>query len=911
MKHPWFALLGCVIVWSALPNKYGVSEEVKMKIVDEGKPRAVIVLGEEPTWLELHAAEELARYIQAMSGASPPIMTSDEWQETKKEQIAILIGRPETHPFVAQLIREGKVKLSADYPGFDGFIIKTLPHTVVLGGSTDPGTLYAVYYFLENFCHVGFFQDGEYIPQRSTITLNEIDVVERPHFEIRQYLQACAFGYTTSYWEWEDWKRELDWMVKRYLNTMMLDWGHPEWRRIADYARKLGIKTILPGAGLGEVSEEFMRQHPNVRYVKMQWIEAEPYFVIHPSDPMFVERGAETIRRNIQTYGTDHIYNVDPYAEQTVFLPPEEVENMRAEFGRATAAYIRKADPQGIWYASGWALLAPPWPEETAKAFLEAIPKDMFYICDIWADENPIYKKYHYFYGRDWGFGVLHSFGGDDIMRGDLAGLIRRVQQLMDDPKADRCRAFYINPEMIHYNILYFDLAAKLSWNPRKVNLGDFLSSYALRRYGEKSAANMLRCLKLLAESVYSTSSRDTEPYYQHRIYPPLAPNRNKYAHLRELEEALNIALDEKARQKGNRLFANDLVDIMRQYIAELSNYHLERLYQAFMDGDRERFELEASVLKVLMDGLEKVLSSREEYCILPIIAKAKRLYKDREPADVERAIKDGMFTFASTPWLRDYQSKDMFELVRFYYRRRLEAFIDTLREALKKRKGAPTTPNLLSNPGFEEGEGDNPAHWSTEFVHKGGVASRMKGISASGEFSARLHVPEEGGYANLYQDMEAKPGEAYCFSARVRVRGKCRVSLHVDFMRAQTEWPQAVFAQASVATAPIDRTDWTTVRGWFVTPEGTARIRLYCRQEGIGSSWFDDLRLQKVPVEEAPVVPREKLDALYEQIEREWLDKPLNHVRKCEMGPIEAVADVFSKIKNAIGKTAKTRRVR
>ncbi|MCD6505010.1 alpha-N-acetylglucosaminidase C-terminal domain-containing protein [Candidatus Poribacteria bacterium] len=869
-----------------------------MKIVEEGEPKAVIILGERPTWLERHAAEELVRYIQAISGASLPIVSCDKWRGIGREQTAILIGRPETHTLVAQFAEEGRVKLSADYPGLDGFIIKILPQTLVLGGSTDPGTLYAVYYLLENFCHVGFFQDGEHIPQRSTITLGEIDVAERPYFEIRQYLQTCAFGYTTSYWEWEDWKRELDWMAKRYLNTMMVDWGHPEWRRIADYARKLGIKTILPGAGLGEVSEEFMREHPNVRYVKMQWIEAKPYFVIHPSDPIFMERGVETIRRNIRTYGTDHIYNVDPYSEQTVFLQPEEVRRMRIDFARATAAYIKEADPQGIWYASGWALLAPPWPEETAKAFLEAIPEDMFYICDIWADENSIYRKYHYFYGRDWGFGVLHSFGGDDTMRGDLAGLIRKVQQVVNDPKADRCKAFYINPEIIHYNILYFDLAARLSWDPRKVNLEDFLSRYALRRYGEESAADMLRCLKLLAESVYSTSSRDTEPYYQHRIYPPLAPNRNKYAHLRELEEALKIALGERMRQRDNRLFANDLVDMMRQYIAELSNYHLEELYQAFVDGEKERFEQEASVLKILMDGLEEVLFSREEYRILPIIEKAKRLHRDRDPADVERSIKDGMFTFVSTPWLRDYQSKDMFELVRFYYRRRLEAFVAALREALKKRsKGVPTTPNLLSNPGFEEGEGDNPARWSTEFVHKGGTASRIEGISTSGRFSGRLHVSEEGGYANLYQDVEAKPGEAYYLSARVRVKGKCHVSLYVDFMRAAAEWPRAVFAQTGVATAPTDGEDWVTVQGWFITPKKTAKMRIYCRQEGMGTSWFDDLRLQKVPVEEAPIVPREELDALYEQIEREWLDEPLEHIGKEEVDPVETVADVFSRI--------------
>lgn len=902
MKEWTMKVMLMVVVWGLLSIG---GTEAAMNIVTGGKPTAVVVLGEKPTWLEQHAAEELVKYVRAMSGATLPLCREGEALPGEAEN-QILLGRPETHGLLAQLVAAGQLQLSPEQPGGDGFILQTLRPSppafpssyLILGGSADRGTLYAVYYFLEHLCRVGFFQDGDRVPRRESIGVPELDIAQRPHFEIRQYLQGCAFGYTTAYWEWEDWQRELDWMAKRYQNTMMVPWGHPEARRIADYARKLGIKTILPGAGQGQVSEEFRQQHPQARYVKMQWGENPPYYVIHPADPLFVERGVEIIRQNIAAYGTDHLYNVDPYPEQKVFLPPEEVEQMRAEFAKATAAYIRQADPEGVWYASGWALLAPPWPPETARAFLEAIPPEMFYLCDIWADERPLYQKFDYYYGRDWGFGVLHSFGGDDTLRGDLAGLIRRVQEVANDPRADRCRAFYINPEIIHYNLLYFELAAKLSWNPRGVNLADFLRHYALCRYGEEAAENMLACLQRLAQSVYATSSRATEPYYQHRL-TRLAQEPAKYAHLEALREALTFALRERERLQDNPLYAHDLVDILRQYLAELSNYHLQQLYRAFVEGNRGAFEREATAVGQLLDGLEKILSTREDYCIRPLVEKARRLTGD---PNVERAVKDGMFTFAGTPWLRDYQSKDMFELVKFYYRPRVEAFIAALRKALKPLQGLPTTPNLLHNGGFEEGEENQPAQWQTFFVYRGGTASRTAEEAYRGQYSGRLHIPEEGGYANLQQDLEAGPGEAYFFRAYLKVAGSCRAHLHVDFMHGEGQWPQSVFAQETVGLVVQGPSDWSPVQGWFVTPERTARMRLYCRAGGQGTAWFDEVSLQKVSLAEAPVLRPEELAAAYDAIEQRWLEEPLPTAERYPGTSVEAVAEVWGQVQALVG---------
>ena len=861
-----------------------------MKIADRGKPAAVIVIGEKATRIERHAAQELAKYVRAMSGARLPVVREAQKAAARNR---ILIGRPETNGAIARLCGQGSLRLSPDYPGGDGFVVRAESSTrggwLVLGGSSDRATLYATYYFLEKFCDVGFFWDGDRIPRARTIQVGRLNVVETPRFAIRQHLQGCAFAYTTWPWDWDDWKQEIDWMAKRRQNRMLLDWGHPVAKRVAACARRLGIEIALPAGDIGHVNDEFMKQHPGVRYVKMQWLQDPPYFVIHPSDPMFVKRGAEMVRKNIERYGTDHVYNADPYAEQTVFLPGDEVEKMRVEFARRTAEYMRAADPQAQWYASGWALL--DWQAASGKAFLRAIPDDMpFYVCDIFADEKPQYERFGYFHGRDWGFGVLHAFGGDDSMRGDLAGLIRRVNAAANDPKSKHLLAFYINPEMIRHNILFYELAAQLSWAPEGVSLQRFLSDYARRRYGEASAQNMTRALRILAGSVYATSSRDGEASYQHHLYA-FYKTTDRRPYVKALSRALRIALRERERQRDNRLYANDLVDMARQYIADLCKCTLLDMYAAFVSGDAKGFDEAAGDVNLLMDSLEKVLATRPEYCVGYWVRQAKRARRDGE---VERVIKDQMLTFArAIPWLVDYQSKDMLELVRFYYRRRVEAYIEMLRGIVRKAR-APGGPNLIANAGFEEGL----QRWGSDFAAAGGKAAPDATQAHSGGHSARLSASEETGFSNVYQDFQVWPWEAYCFTARVKIKGPCRAHLHVDFSHGGQPWPTGLFESKIVGPIVEGDARWREVRGWFKVPGAAGSMRVYCRQTGKGTACFDDVGLYRVPPEQAVVLPDKELEAAYRRIENEWIEKPLPPYRKPRVSPLEAVAEVFADLK-------------
>ena len=236
---------------------------------------------------------------------------------------------------------------------------------------------------------------------------------------------------------------------------------------------------------------------------------------IFPDDPMFVKIGAKFLQEYIKIMGTDHIYNMDPFPESDPGKTPEEKMRIKSEYAKAIATYIKAADPEGLWICSGWAFTYRPyWPKDHVKAFLDACPFDMFIVNDIWADHDPVYKELDYFYGKKWGFSVLHSMGGWTTVHGDLGDLIRRVTEVTNDPKAVNCVNYYFNPEIVHHNTVCFDLGAQLAWQPKSVELNSFVDDYLARRYGAVSGPKMRPAWGELLASVYGNYDF-TAPRYQ------------------------------------------------------------------------------------------------------------------------------------------------------------------------------------------------------------------------------------------------------------------------------------------------------------------------------------------------------------------------------------------------------------
>ena len=792
------------------------SKDAEIRLVEHGIPRARIFLGERATEMEEYAARELQRYLREMSGAVLEIAAcrsiEGEWTKARdRGDHAILIGRPQTHSKIKELCDNGLVNLSDTYPGSDGFVLQTVPdhtvdgrHCLVLGGSMDRATLYAVYHFLEHVCKCGFFEDGDYVPRKETIGIPALDRVERPCFPNRKNIQACALAYSMAHWEWEDWKKELDWMAKKKFNTafypsFLLDASkreHPAWqrtwrvlglkeqgeadtqsvgfrlsKRIIAYARKLGMKVLSPGFN-GSVPAEFRKVYPRGHYLEVKWEAAPATLNLHPDDPMFAKVLSVFIGEYTKLFGTDHLYDMAPYAEVTPENTPEKNRQIKVDFARAVIKGMTEADAEGIWYMSGWAFYAPPWSEEEVRDFLAVIPDDRYYVCDTWSDEKPIYKNLNYFYGKTWGFSILHAFGGNTALHGDLKDLIKRVKDVTTDPEAIHCKWFYLNPEIIGHNFLYYDLATQLAWDPRGVDLDSFLRAYAIRRYGEASAENMLKALEELAQSVYSINEEHNEnvdltsPQYQVPIGvyteesgPGTAGEihreklEKRFSFIPHLRHALEFALREEERQRENPLYQIDVLDMLRQYLGELFNIHFVRFNRAFREGHEEELDKEASALEALLNHQALLLSTHKDYRLSTEIEQAKR----RPGADdhVDRAIKARVSYLGLTvgcSWeeeplfLLDYARKDLFELIKCYYHPRVTCYVQAARKALQQ--GCRTLPRETLKKEFMDIARRfiyEPLEISEEEGYKGTTLQAAKEIFAQTSMNTRITHPPAG----------------------------------------------------------------------------------------------------------------------------------------------------------------------
>lgn len=188
-------------------------------LINHGKSDYVISL-EDSSLPTRNAAMELQSYLEKITGVNLPVV------EKATTSAAIRLG--------------GK---NAEHLPADSIIIKTSDNDLILTGQGNRGTLYAVYTFLEDYLNVRFLAPNDtLLPQMTSCTLPEIDLVSTPAFAVREY------------WG-EIFCNNSDYALKRKINghweSIPDDWGGHEqlqgWCHTFD--------QILPAA-------EFLEKHP-------------------------------------------------------------------------------------------------------------------------------------------------------------------------------------------------------------------------------------------------------------------------------------------------------------------------------------------------------------------------------------------------------------------------------------------------------------------------------------------------------------------------------------------------------------------------------------------------------------------------------------------------------------------------
>jgi len=718
-----------VSAWTINSDAVAVRSEARVE------SRDIIIVYNSSDSAETAAAQELQSFLGRITKVQPRMVAETSQGNVEQATSRFLVGRT---PSMEELISSGKLQDPAK-KNAEAYLVQSVisggkPHVAFLGG-TGIATLYAVYHYLEKACGCGFYWDGDHVPHRETLPVQDINISAQPCFRERMCMNLTLYWYSAPWWEWEDWKGYIDWALKARFNILSL-WDTPgedvawkrAWKRlgveisdnsysgppyeifapikygvrpplteawregqselnkqITQYARRRGMRSLAPAVP-GIVPPEYASAHPEARTFEISWAQLPKQKYLHPLSPQYHDVGKAFLEEYISLYGTDHFYWLENYLECDVEGPNEVQSDVRREIAGANFQVMDEVDNQGVGIYSAWSFLFKPqyWTPQLIKESLERMPAERVRVLDQWAEMVPEDKRTDYFNGRPWHFGVVYSFGGNTNLHGNMAFVEKQFQNLIDDPRAKQCVGFYPNEETIHHNYFYYEFLCRLGWNPKEVDLRSFTRDYARERYGESAAPVMIEALGELLASVYGSDDL-TQPLYWHRLgtgadYFRLRVS-NRRAFIPHLRKALERALSAAPTLGSNPLYLHDLNDIGRQYLAELFGAHVLKIQEAEAALDKAAFESEANLLESLLESVETLLSHDDYYWLSPIIRKARML--PGAPTDVDVRVRDIFTLWADV--IRDYASRDYYELVRGYYHPRVTTYIRALRDALNQ----------------------------------------------------------------------------------------------------------------------------------------------------------------------------------------------------------------------------------
>jgi alpha-N-acetylglucosaminidase len=111
--------------------------------------------------------------------------------------------------------------------------------TISIAGSTGVEQAAGLHHYLRTFCgaHLGWEATGGHqlhsVPHGSLPPVDDAGVVVNLPFERTVYMNPETFSYSTAFWDYERWEKEIEWMALHGVNTpMALNGVERVWMRV-------------------------------------------------------------------------------------------------------------------------------------------------------------------------------------------------------------------------------------------------------------------------------------------------------------------------------------------------------------------------------------------------------------------------------------------------------------------------------------------------------------------------------------------------------------------------------------------------------------------------------------------------------------------------------------------------------
>lgn len=624
--------------------------------------------------------------------------------------------------------------------GKDTFQIESRNNKIVLSGNNGVSIASAFYYYLNEVCHCQITWNGVNLHLPATLPAVHSKIRKASPYKYRYYLNYCTFNYSMSWWKWDRWEKEIDWMALHGINMPLaitgeeyiwhevykglgfkdseldsffcgpayfswfwmgnLDsWGGPlsfTWmknqkdlqQKILQRERELGMKPVLP-AFTGHVPASFIKHFPNARLKQTNWHNgfADTY-ILDPEDTIFTYIGKKFLEKQTEVFGTDHLYSSDTFNENR---PPSNDSTSLGKLSAKVYQGMEKADPKAIWVMQGWLFYNDRnfWKAPQVSALLNAVPNDRMIILDLFAEMQPMWKKTNAFYGKPWIWNMLNNFGGNVNMFGCLENVANEPAKALNNPASGKMAGIGLTMEAIEQNPVLYELMTANTWTNKPINIDDWLKSYIHNRYGNINP-NTLKAWQILKETAYNGKViRDgSESIITGRpTFDSVARCTNTRLNYpsAQLLPAWDHLVDAIGTCKNRDGFQFDLVDVTRQVLANYALTLQKKWVNAYRQKNIAEFDKYSSQFLELIDDMDKLVATRKDFLLGRWLASAKSCATNQQEKNLyERNARDLITLWGNmnSP-LNEYSCRQWSGLLSDFYKIRWQKFFQKAKQNL------------------------------------------------------------------------------------------------------------------------------------------------------------------------------------------------------------------------------------
>ena len=617
----------------------------------------------------------------------------------------------------------------------DIFIIETKKDKLYISASSTSAASRGLDWYVKHVANQSISHMGDNVKNLKKLPEVTQPIKKKSFVPYRYALNYCTINYSFSFYTWNEWEKELDWMALNGVNIMLAPVGTEKvWYNTLI---KLGYtdqeaKAFIPGPAFtawwlmgnlegwgGPVSNQLIDQQADLQkkiLKRMKELGIEPilqgFYGMVPhdlnkkegfKDAPVIDQGkwvfTEFTRPAILVPTSSHFSQVaDVYYDEMKKLYGNDIKYFGGEpfheggktkgvdvpaVAKHVQETMQKNYPNSTWVLQGWQ-------SNPSDDILKGLKKENTLIIELFGENTDNWYNRKGYNGTSFIWSNVSNFGEKNGLYGKLQRFIDEVYRAKNSEYGQYLKGVGIIPEGIINNPVAYDLMLDLAWQDEKPNLDEWLKAYTIYRYGKENQ-QVINAWKEFAQTVYSNpevyQEGPSETIYAAR--PSLSVNpvsswgtRKRNYDMKRFKNAVKIFVQADDQFKDIETYQTDKIDFLRQVWSDKGDDAYARLVSTINYQDKERIKNAGNAFIDMVKTQDELLGNNKFFTLNRWLDEATDFGKNLPDAKNVMYNAKGQITFwgpdnLPRTTLRDYAHKDWNGLLGSLYLERWKVFVD------------------------------------------------------------------------------------------------------------------------------------------------------------------------------------------------------------------------------------------